>query len=128
MDSHSKDAYQHWLDDAAQMGLMLYRMRNDSKRENMQPRSTPPPPPPPAVSGRPPVYRQVLRTTSHHPPPPPSPVVVPTQPPYAQSTPAHSRDTTPRTQRAIQTPTVATQHYVTQPDPVRPSALHLPLD
>ena len=27
------DAYQHWLDDAAQMGLMLYRMRNDSKRE-----------------------------------------------------------------------------------------------
>lgn len=27
--------YQHWLDDAAQMGLMLYRMRNDSKRERM---------------------------------------------------------------------------------------------
>lgn len=29
------DAYQHWMDDAAHMGLMLYRMRQDSKRERL---------------------------------------------------------------------------------------------
>lgn len=27
--------YQHWLDDAAQMGLMLFRMRQDSRRERL---------------------------------------------------------------------------------------------
>lgn len=42
--------YQHWLDDAANMGLMLYRMRNDSKRERIQrqhPSSGTPPRPSP---------------------------------------------------------------------------------
>ena len=44
--------YQHWLDDAAQMGLMLYRMRNDSKRERV-------------LRNQPPV---VIRTTTNPPP------------------------------------------------------------
>lgn len=40
------DPFSHWLDDAAYMGLMLFRMRNDSKRERALHR--PPPVPAPA--------------------------------------------------------------------------------
>lgn len=103
-------AYQHWLDDAANMGLMLYRMRQDSKRERLiQPR----------VHTRPPPV--------HHPDPPP-PLPTPN---------ARSRDTTPRTDRALQTPTVATRNTSHShpspsnsfPSPVaRPPAFYLPLD
>ena len=80
------DAYQHWLDDAAQMGLMLYRMRNDSKRE------------------------RIVRVHHRQYPPlrdPPDPqriVVQPPPPPHVS--PGHDT-TTPRT-AALQIPTVAT--------------------
>lgn len=113
------DPYQHWLDDAAQMGLMLYRMRNDSKRERLTTTT------PPAGSGGPPRGRPVY----HHRMPlvTPQPVpVVPSQPEVG--TPAHSRDTTPRTQQALHTPTVATRHYTSTSATSSPGALYLPLD
>lgn len=95
-------AYQHWLDDAANMGLMLYRMRNDSKRERyVQPRATgpvppPPPPVPPLTTGSAPIPMAVPpmeRRHPHHHHRAPAPV---------------AQEITPRTSRALQTPTVAT--------------------
>ena len=86
--------YQHWLDDAAQMGLILYRMRNDSKRERLlrdeghAPLRNPPDP--------------VRRTTA---PPPPPPITVPPLP---------LTDPTPRTS-ALQVPTVATATHELRP-------------
>ena len=93
--------YQHWLDDAAQMGLMLYRMRNDSKRERMF-RNHPP---------------MVVRTSPPAPPPSspaPQPMVL--------------RDATPRTSAALQVPTVATQNNSAPQPPSQPPHFHLPLD
>ena len=92
MGSNPPGPYHHWLDDAAQMGLMLYRMRNDSKRERLQQQRHPAPPPhqhpqsPPAASA---------------PPPTPGGRMVPVlqYPPLVQ-------EPTPRTAAALQTPTV----------------------
>lgn len=106
------DPYQHWLDDAANMGLMLFRMRNDSKREGIVQQRTPP--------GTPPVVMSPKSDRGRGPgTPPPRGSSVPTQPPYAQHQPHTNplqvpplayqhRDTTPRTNQALLTPTVAT--------------------
>lgn len=126
-------AYQHWMDDAANMGLMLFRMRNDSKREGIvarqQSSGTPPGTPPPVMSptgrqGTSPVpsgpafspQRQQRRHNT-------SPIPVPH--PHSQAPHAHHvgsppplsafqpfqhphQNVTPRTGLALQTPTVAT--------------------
>lgn len=99
------DAYQHWLDDAASMGLMLYRMRNDSKRERLL-----------MSRGRP----------SHQPPPSSpinlatTPLVVPKPEPVRMVQPIPIPNATPRTSRALQTPTVATQSTSSGDDAVLP--------
>lgn len=126
------EAYQHWMDDAANMGLMLFRMRNDSKREGIverqrQSSGTPPGTPPPVLS---PQGRRVGTS-----PPPPlfspkgqqmrprqsssSPIPIPPGPPIPHSQlsafqpfPSNQshlpQNVTPRTGLALQTPTVAT--------------------
>lgn len=108
-------AYQHWMDDAANMGLMLFRMRNDSKREGIlsrggspQPRSgagTPPPPP-----SSPPPLSPPRHHTNHpvQPPPPPNQHHHHHRPSTPKQQQHHHPDATPRTNRALQTPTVAT--------------------
>lgn len=106
----SSDAYQHWLDDAANMGLMLYRMRQDSKRERL------------------------LRGGHHHPSGTPShrvkpPLVVP-DPPIVPPSPVVvvSSDPTPRTSAALQTPTVATAPSTPSASAHQPHPLYLSLD
>ena len=122
------DAYQHWLDDAANMGLMLFRMRNDSKREGLvarqqQSSGTPPGSPPPGLS---PTGRQGTPVPTgpglspqgqqRHPASSSSPIPIPPRPkghahalsafqPFQSPPP---QDVTPRTGLALQTATVAT--------------------
>lgn len=117
---HRPDPYQHWLDDAANMGLMLFRMRNDSKRERIVTRLPTPvgsrhgsPSGPPMSPQQPP-----------QPPPPPSRHRSHRQAPVATAPPP---DATPRTSRALQTPTVATQSSRDSAS-TRPPSFYLPLD
>lgn len=96
--------YQHWLDDAAQMGLMLFRMRHDSKRERILSQSPPP--------------SRMVPTT-----PPSNPVVSPPARHQSQRVPpirtrneervsmVTSLDATPRTTAALNTPTVTTESH-----------------
>lgn len=104
-------AYQHWLDDAANMGLMLYRMRQDSRRERL------------------------LRGGHHHPssgtpPRVKPPLVVPDPPVVVPPSPAAvaSSDPTPRTSAALQTPTVATAPSTPPASAHQPHPLYLSLD
>jgi hypothetical protein len=113
--SAANGPYQHWLDDAANMGLMLFRMRNDSKRERIltpstsPQRGTPPvsPPPPMSIPREPPPFEH-----HHHrgTPPPTSHPLSPTRHHHHQrsAAPQPPQEVTPRTNRALQTPTVAT--------------------
>lgn len=115
--------YQHWLDDAANMGLMLYRMRNDSKRERL-------------------ATHPVARHHQHHrgipptPPPPPPPNSPPLSPLPVRPLPVLDTPT-PRSE-ALQIPTVATasggayhpQHPMMMMvhNPQQLPSLNLPLD
>jgi hypothetical protein len=116
-------AYQHWLDDAANMGLMLYRMRNDSKRERMvgPPRvqnNAPPSPAPPQTPASSPIP---MATRRQHPVDHPH-----RHRAYETPSPMRLREVTPRTSRALQTPTVATQSTDTS-SVAQPPAFYLPL-
>lgn len=127
------DPYQHWLDDAANMGLMLFRMRHDSKRERLipsrpgSPMGFPPGSPQQARAGpnqrptgggsasgnAPPAPRSGHRHPHDgRPGVPPAPNTPPALQPLALVD-----NATPRTSRALQTPTVATEssHHSTQP-------------
>lgn len=123
------DPYQHWLDDAAQMGLMLYRMRNDSKRERIVAMPTSPP-----AHGHHQHQRRVVNHHQHQPMSSPHSSGAP--PPQSQG-PSDHLNATPRTTQALQTPTVATSsnttslvspHHPPQPPPSRPVPFYLPLD
>lgn len=130
------DPYQHWMDDAANMGLILYRMRQDSKREQRMPSSSPPPTPPnpPATPKSSPIPIRptpVLASPTPHnharsaqsptPLSPPFPYPVDTTPLY------HHHNTTPRTDAALQIPTVATHSTsTTTPTPPPPKGPRLP--
>lgn len=118
--------YQHWLDDAANMGLMLFRMRNDSKREGIvarqQSSGTPPGTPPPVVLS--PQGHRVGTTPPepfspsgrHGTPPIPIPgIPSPPPPPHGRPpiSPSNPQNVTPRTGLALQTPTVATTSSAT---------------
>ena len=131
--------YEHWLDDAAQMGLMLYRMRNDSKRERMlqrrirPPQVPPPPQPPPPSRPIPPYYGipegyayPVVGTPAV---PVAAPVSSPTPPYSYRSSGGTTVDVTPRTNQALHTATVHSVHpRPSIPPQPRPPPLNLALD
>ena len=124
--------YEHWLDDAAQMGLMLYRMRNDSKRERMlQRRSRPPPPPPAGPPTRPiPPYYGIPEGYAY---PVTGTPAVPSAAPVSSGTPQYSyrssTDVTPRTTQALHTATIhSVQPRPSIPPQPRPPPLNLALD